>query len=48
MLFINAVNGASYSHKTPNIVFVSGSMMPPFNWNVYLGLRDAITIQFPL
>jgi len=42
--FLNVVNGVSRSHKTANIFFSLDSVAWPVNWNVYIGLRDAIII----
>jgi len=39
-------NGVSRSHKTANIFFSFDSVAYPVNWNVHIGLRDAITRQF--
>jgi len=44
--FINVVNGVSHSHKTANLFFSFDSVAKPVNWNVYIGLRDAITSFF--
>src|SRR5664279_2166180 len=45
--FINPVNGVNHSHKTANM-FLLDSVPQPFRWNVYIGLRGAITRQFTL
>jgi len=42
--FLNVVNGVSHSHKTANIFFSFD--LVAYAWNVYIGLRDAITRQF--
>jgi len=43
-LFINAINGVSYSHKTGNIFYLT--VAHPDIWNVQIGLRATITQQF--
>jgi len=43
--FINVDHGLSHSHKTTNTFLSFDSVAQPVNWNVYIGLRDAITSQ---